>query len=97
MGKRITITIANWAGVNLGDDAIFSGLLNLLNRKISGNLRVYVLADNDKLIKSKYNVENTVRIFEFYKPSNLSKTIKFLKESDSSNLWWRRSTKRKYT
>jgi len=82
MKKEINIAIANWAGVNTGDDAIFSALLNLIRDKVSKNARIFVLADNDKLIKAKYDVEDAVRIFEFYKPNNLLKVIHFLRKSD---------------
>ena len=36
--KDIGIIIANWAGVNLGDDAIFSALLNIIRNKVSKNV-----------------------------------------------------------
>lgn len=82
MKKETNITIANWAGVNTGDDAIFSALLNLIQTKVSRKAKIFVLADNDKLIKTKYDVIDAVRIFEYYKPKKLLKVIRFLHESD---------------
>ena len=82
MKKDLGIIIANWAGVNLGDDAIFSALLNIIRNKVSKNANIFVLADNDKVIKANYNIADAVRIFDFYKVSNLKKIIRFLKKSD---------------
>lgn len=82
MEKETTITIANWAGVNSGDDAIFLALLDLIRNEVSKNVRIFVLADNDKLVRTKYNIEDAVRIFEFYRFYNLRKVIKFLRKSE---------------
>jgi len=80
--KEINITIVNWAGVNTGDDAIFSALLDLITNGIQKNLKIFVLADNDHLIKAKYNINDATRIFEFYKFRNLVKVMNFLKNSE---------------
>ena len=44
MKKDLGIIIANWAGVNLGDDAIFSALLNIIRNKVSKNANIFVLS-----------------------------------------------------
>jgi len=80
--KTTTITIVNWAGINTGDDAIFSSLLDIIRGKITGDLKIYVLADDEKIIKIKYNIEDSVRIFEFYKFRNIQKVIEFLKKTN---------------
>ena len=80
--ENVTITIANWAGVNLGDDAIFNSLLNLIYKNIGVNTTIYVLADNDTFLKSKFKIKDSIRIFEFYKPLNFLKTLYFLHKSD---------------
>ncbi len=77
-----TITIANWAGVNMGDDAIFSSLLSALRSNIPGKLRIYVLSDNEREIERKYKVDGTAPIFEYYRPENLPRVLGFLRRSD---------------
>ena len=90
MKRKTVITIANWAGVNTGDDIIFEALGNLI-QKLARDLQLedvelFVLADNDFSIveryKNKYNIVNAVRIFEFYKLNNILKTINFLTKSN---------------
>ena len=81
MKHNKNIIIANWAGVNTGDDAIFTVLLNIVSQNISNDASIYVLADNDKLIKSKYNINDAIRIFDFYKLHNLKKLFRFLRAS----------------
>lgn len=83
MEKDVTVIIANWAGVNLGDDAIFYSLLSLVKENIPQKVKFYVLADNDKLLKSNYDIEDSIRIFEFFKRFNLLKTAYFLWKSDA--------------
>ncbi|WP_019176341.1 polysaccharide pyruvyl transferase family protein [Methanomassiliicoccus luminyensis] len=83
MKDELTITIANWAGVNTGDDAIFSSLLNVLKSAVSSKLTVYVLADNEKEIQRKFHsVAGTAPIFEYYKPQHLPRVLGFLRRSD---------------
>ena len=82
MKKDIGIVIANWAGVNIGDDAIFSVLLNIVRSKISKNAKIFVLADNDKAIRANYDITDAARLFDFYKLRNLEKVVRFLRESD---------------
>jgi len=90
MKRKVVITIANWAGVNTGDDIIFETLGNLILRLANElqleNIGLFVLADNDisiiKKYKNKYNIIDAVRIFEFYKWTNILKTIDFLIKSD---------------
>ena len=77
-----TITIANWAGVNMGDDAIFSSLLSALRSNIPGKLRVFVLSDNEKEIARKYKIDGVAPIFEYYRPENLPRVLGFLRRSD---------------
>jgi polysaccharide pyruvyl transferase WcaK-like protein len=76
------ITIANWAGVNSGDDAIFSSLLSALRAAIPGKLTIYVLSDNEKEIARKYQVDGTAPLFEYYRPNVLPTVLRFLKRSD---------------
>lgn len=75
------ITIANWAGVNLGDDAVFIALLDSINRHLLPS-RVYVLADNEHEIFRRYRVDGAASIFEFYRPAHLPRVMRFLGESD---------------
>ena len=82
MKHNKNILIANWAGVNSGDDAIFSALLNIVLSKISPQAKIYVLADNDKLIKAKYRINDSIRIFEFHQFQKLRKIAHILKASD---------------
>ena len=90
MKRKVVITIANWAGVNTGDDVIFEALGNLIQRFVNElkleDAELFVLADNDfsimKRYKNKYNIVDAIRIFEFYKLTNILKTIKFLIKSD---------------
>lgn len=82
MKDELTITIANWAGVNTGDDAIFSSLLNALTSAVPAKVTVYVLADNEKEIQRKYSVAGTAPLFEYYKPQYLPRVLGFLKRSD---------------
>ena len=73
MKHNKNIIIANWAGVNSGDDAMFSSLMNMVGKEISNEAKIFVLADNDKLIKSKYRINDAMRIFDFYRVKNLKK------------------------
>ncbi|MDY7038161.1 MAG: polysaccharide pyruvyl transferase family protein [Thermodesulfobacteriota bacterium] len=82
MKKNIGILIANWAGVNIGDDAIFSVLLKIIHTEVSKTARIFVLADNDKAIRANYHIKDAARLFDFYKLCNLEKTVRFLKDSD---------------
>jgi polysaccharide pyruvyl transferase WcaK-like protein len=77
-----TITIANWAGVNTGDDAIFSALLSALRSTIPGKLRIFVLSDNEGEIDRKYSIDGAAPIFEYYRPENLFRVLGFLRRSD---------------
>lgn len=77
-----TITIANWAGVNMGDDAIFSSLLSALRSNIPGKLRIFVLSDNEREIDRKYKIDGVAPIFEYYRPENLPRVLGFLRRSD---------------
>ncbi|GEM_PF-3264361 len=81
MNAGPVITIANWAGVNLGDDAVFIALLDSLHRHLPPS-KVYVLADNEREISRRYRVDGAASIFEFYRPAYLPRVIRFLSESD---------------
>ena len=81
MNKIKNVIIVNYAGVNTGDDAIFSALLNIVRNKISKKSKIYVLADNDKVIKIKYDVDDAVRLFNYYKIHTLRKVIRFLRDA----------------
>lgn len=82
MKHNKNILIANWAGVNSGDDAMFSSLMNMVGKEISNEAKIFVLADNDKLIKSKYRINDAMRIFDFYRVKNLKKLARIFKASD---------------
>jgi polysaccharide pyruvyl transferase CsaB len=77
-----TITIANWAGVNTGDDAIFCALLSALRGSLGAKVKVYVLADNELEIRKKYDVQDAAPIFEFYRPGTIFRVLDFLRRSD---------------
>ncbi len=77
-----TITIANWAGVNSGDDAIFSSLLSALRASIPGKLHIFVLSDNEREIDRKYQIDGVAPLFEYYRPENLFRVLEFLRRSD---------------
>jgi len=77
-----TVTIVNWAGVNAGDDAIFSALLAALRSSIPGVLRIFVLTDNEKEVGRKYRVDGAAPLFEYYRPKNLPTVLGFLRRSD---------------
>lgn len=81
MSEAPVITIANWAGVNMGDDAVFTALLDGIHRHLPPS-RVYVLADNEREILRRYRVDGTASIFEYYKPAHLPTVMRFLRESD---------------
>jgi len=81
MNAGPVITIANWAGVNLGDDAVFTALLDSINRHLPPS-KVYVLADNEREILRRYRVDGTASIFEYYRPAHLPRVVRFLRESD---------------
>lgn len=76
---RTNIIIANYAGVNTGDDAIFICIFKEI-KEVLGT-EIFLMADNDLSLKSKYPIEDSVRIFDFYKISNWKKINKFLKKS----------------
>lgn len=90
MKRKVVITIANWAGVNTGDDVIFEALGNLIQRSAKElqleDVELFVLADNDfsimKRYKNKLYIVDAIRIFEFYKLTNILKTINFLTKSN---------------
>ena len=89
MKHKVIITIANWAGVNTGDNVMFEALVNLIQRiakRLQLEVELFVLADNDlsimKKYRDKYNIIDTIRIFEFYRLGNIFKTINFLTKSD---------------
>ena len=90
MKRKAVITIANWAGVNTGDDVIFEALGNLIQKSANElqlkDVELFVLADNDfsiiKRYKNKYNIVDAIRIFEFYKLTNILKTINFFTKSN---------------
>lgn len=73
------IIIANWAGVNTGDDAIFLSMLKQIKEVSDSD--IFLMADNPLSLESKYPIEDSVRIFEFYKISNWKKIYEFLKKS----------------
>lgn len=82
MEGQVTVTIANWAGVNTGDDAIFSALLSSIRELVDPQARIFVVADNEREIRRRYDVDDTASIFEFYLSPHRSKVVKFLRESD---------------
>ncbi|MBW9221799.1 hypothetical protein KKP97_01950 [Methanothermococcus sp. SCGC AD-155-C09] len=57
MKHKAVITIANWAGVNTGDDVIFEALGNLIQKSANKlqleDVELFVLADNDFSIMKK--------------------------------------------
>lgn len=80
---KIGIIVESWAGTsNLGDNAIFSGLLNLIRSKISRNASIFAIVANDKIIKANYDVDDSVAISESFRPSKLVKILSFLRRSN---------------
>ena len=82
MNKKKVITIANLAGTNIGDDAVFLGLLNLIKNKVSKNVEIYTLSGIPHVVKERFVINDSVELLKFYEPKNIIKAIKFLKKSD---------------
>ena len=78
----LTVTIVNWAGVNVGDDAIFSSLLTLLRNEYGPDARIFVIADNSKKVVDRYDLDRIADIFEFYHPHELIKVLRMLRDTD---------------